>query len=37
VAISEKLLVQRNIFLANKYIKGDHNAPHCLSIRSAYP
>ena len=26
-AISEKLLVQRNIFLVDKYIEGNHNAP----------
>ena len=26
VPISEKLLVQRNIFLADKYIEGNHNA-----------
>ena len=27
VAIGEKLLVQRNIFLVDKYIEGNHNAP----------
>jgi hypothetical protein len=27
VAISEKLLVQRNIFLVDKYIEGNHYAP----------
>jgi hypothetical protein len=27
VAISEKLLVQGNIFLVDKFIEGNHNAP----------
>ena len=27
VAIGEKLLIERNIFLADKYIEGHHNAP----------
>ena len=37
VAISEKLLVQRNIFLMDKYIERNHSAPHCLNIRPLYP
>jgi hypothetical protein len=37
VAISEKFLVQRNIFLMDKYIERNHSAPHCLNIRPLYP
>jgi hypothetical protein len=36
VTIGEELLVQRNIFLANKHVEGHHNASpatvldHCI-------
>ena len=37
VAISEKRLVQGNIFLVDKHIEAIITHPHCFSIKPLYP
>jgi hypothetical protein len=37
VAISEKLLVQRNTFLMDKHIEGNHNVPTASVLSDLYP
>ena len=36
-AISEKLLVQRNTFLVDKHIEGNHNIPTASLLNDLYP
>jgi hypothetical protein len=36
-AISEKLLVQRNTFLVDKHIEGNHNIPTASVLNDLYP
>ena len=37
VAISEKLLVQRNTFLVDKHIEGNHNITTASLLNDLYP